>query len=659
MWPFPRKENPVHASLVQWVTGRAVWTPKNYQSLAREAYEGNVYAYQCVNLIARACAGIGWSLYRKRAGKRTVVEEHPVLTLLNRPNPQMGGARFCEAVVAFLYLAGNSYVDGVGPEGKPFKELYPLRPDRMQLVPSGDPFRPIDHYEYKVSGNPTKLDAEKVLHMKTFHPTNDWYGLSPIGIMAGAVDQSNAASEWNLALLQNSARPSGVVRYDSRMGDEEYEQAKKRFISEVTGAQVAGRPMFTTGDFTWEQMGLSPQDMEWLESKKLTAREIAIGFGVSPELIGDSANKTHANYGEARKALYEETVLPLMDWLVSELDGFLLPRYGDQYTLGYDKDDIEALNEDRDRVWRRAGAAYVRQTISREEAREEMGLPRDPAAGDTFYAGPGTVPAEDEKTMKALAPGDSGKRAEAWKAVERSREEWYPKVRKIVRAQLEKDVKDAAKAVRKLTIAQAAFDVVDRLMLDRKADWMDLLSAVYLTVGEGFYNRTVADLEAESKGVGGWALAAADYLRDVGGAKITAITGTTLHQIRGVLERGIDLGESIDDLARDIDLLVDSIIPYRGEVIARTEVIGASNAASHSGARDLAKLHGYGMVHEWLATPDERTRDWHLSADRQKQPIDRPYEIDGESLMFPGDSSLGASGRNTIQCRCVETFEVT
>ena len=95
---------------------------------------------------------------------------------------------------------------------------------------------------------------------------------------------------------------------------------------------------------------------------------------VAPELIGDNSSKTYSNYGEARKALYQETVLPLMDYLKDAFNNWLVPLWGENLYLDYDKDGIEALQEDQDKLYNRMFGAVDRGIITRNEAREMFGF---------------------------------------------------------------------------------------------------------------------------------------------------------------------------------------------------------------------------------------------------------------------------------------------
>jgi len=210
--------------------------------------------------------------------------------------------------------------------------------------------------------------------LKLFNPLDDWYGMSPIEAAARSIDQNNESRAWNVALLQNSARPPGALVTQNELQPDQFERLKEQIREQYMGARNAGRPLLLEGGLDWKEIGLTPAEMHWLEGLKLSAREIAIAFGVPPELIGDNANKTYSNYKEARQAFYTETVLPLMDSIKGELNNWLIPKFGDKRIyIDYDRDEIEALQEDREAVWARALEAVKTGVITPNEARVMLG----------------------------------------------------------------------------------------------------------------------------------------------------------------------------------------------------------------------------------------------------------------------------------------------
>src|SRR3990167_11349538 len=114
-------------------SGRPVWTPRDYESLAREGFAKNPVAYRCVRMIAEAAASIPLAVF---AGGRRA-DDHPLRRLVDRPNPQQGGPDLLEAFFGTLQVSGNGYLEaaGEGQSAGHVGELWALRPDRMKVIP--------------------------------------------------------------------------------------------------------------------------------------------------------------------------------------------------------------------------------------------------------------------------------------------------------------------------------------------------------------------------------------------------------------------------------------------------------------------------------------------------------------------------------------------
>lgn len=358
-WPWTReiKESATGALIYMQTMGRAIWTPRNYEKLSKEAYEQNAISYRCVRLIAEAVSNIPWLICE---GDKEL-DEHPLFELLRRPNSVEGGEEFVERLVSFYLLSGNLYMEAVILD-KEIRELFALRPDRMtiELDRKGYPAA----YIYKVGNNKTKYQIDMsrgtqqtIMHMKSFHPTNDQYGLSAIEPGAFAIDSHNAAGQYNKSLLDNQAKPSGALVYSGgkdssgNLSNEQFTRLKKELDDNYTGAKNAGRPLLLEGGLDWKEMGLSPQDMEFTEGKREAAREIALSNGVPPMLLGIPGDNTYSNYAEANKAFYRQTVLPLVGKICGTMTNFLAPTYGNSFKLWYNIDEIQALAVEREAVW--------------------------------------------------------------------------------------------------------------------------------------------------------------------------------------------------------------------------------------------------------------------------------------------------------------------
>jgi HK97 family phage portal protein len=216
-----------------------------------------------------------------------------------------------------------------------------------------------------------------VLHVKSFHPQDDHYGLSPMQAAASALDVHNAASAWSKALLDNAARPSGAIVYrgsdgQGSLSSDQYDRLVSEMESHHMGARNAGRPMLLEGGLDWKPMGFSPSDMEFHKTKEAAAREIALAFGVPPMLLGIPGDATYANYQEANRALYRLTVVPLAARVTAAIAHWLSGFVGERVELRPDLDQVPALASERDSQWRRISEATF---LTETEKRVLLGLP--------------------------------------------------------------------------------------------------------------------------------------------------------------------------------------------------------------------------------------------------------------------------------------------
>jgi len=364
--------------------GKPVWSSRNYEKFSNEGYKKNVIAYKCVSMIAKNASSIPFILYKKNGKKREIIKNHKLLNLLKKPNPMQNKFDFFEALYSFKLIAGNSYMKAVFSQNDEYfknpKELFILRPDRMTVI-SGSNGLPMG-YKYKVN-NSTKnfyvnsiTGKSEILHLKSFNPTDDWYGLSPIESASYSIDQHNEAGQWNQAMLQNGARPSGALTVKSESGnnfltEEQFDRLKAQLDTEFSGANNAGKPILLEGGLEWKEMSLSPIDMDFLNIKNSSARDISLAFGVPAQLLGIPGDNTYNNMAEARLSLWEQTIIPFVENIIDTLNSWLVPMFEDGLELGYDKDAISPLSIRRNALWNRINGANF---LSEDEKREILGL---------------------------------------------------------------------------------------------------------------------------------------------------------------------------------------------------------------------------------------------------------------------------------------------
>ena len=357
--------------LAYYQTGRPLWTPRDYASLAKEGFQANAIVYRAVRMIAEAAASVPLLLYEGDKEQ----SNHPVLDLLTHPNPRDAGATLREALYGNLLIAGNAYLEAV-VLGRQVRELYALRPDRMRVVLGADGWP--QAWEYRAGGGMVRFDQMQeplapILQITLFHPLNDHYGLSPMEAAAAAIDIHNAASAWNKALLDNAARPSGALVYagppGATLGAEQFERLKNELEASFQGAANAGRPLLLEGGLDWKPLSMTPKDMDFMEAKSAAAREIALAFGVPPLLLGLPGDNTYANHAEAQRVFWRQTVLPLVKRTSDSIAHWLKPLYG-PLRLEPDLDQLPALAGERDSLWARLEACAF---LSADEKRQAVG----------------------------------------------------------------------------------------------------------------------------------------------------------------------------------------------------------------------------------------------------------------------------------------------
>ena len=355
----------------------------SYEDLAREGYMKNAIVFRCVNEISKGASSVPYII---KSGD-TILENHPLRSLLDRPNPLQSYSEFFNSLFGYLMLSGNAYYVKVGGMSNQPRELHLLRPDRIKV--NGGKGAIPSSYEYVINGRVQEIyevdqdtGFSDLKQTKLWNPLDDYYGCSPLTAAAVEVDQHNLSSNHNINLLNNGARPSGAVifkpkddaGYQVNLSESQRQQLLTDLNNRFSGTMNAGRPLLLEGDFDWKEMGLSPKDMDFINLKHLSATDIAMCFGVPSQLVGVPDQQTYANVAEARLALYEETIIPYLRKLESDLNEWLVPLYGESLVFTYDIDAIPALAERRRRVYENVIGAVNAGVMTRNEARELVGL---------------------------------------------------------------------------------------------------------------------------------------------------------------------------------------------------------------------------------------------------------------------------------------------
>lgn len=396
-----------YAQILDW--GGARWIGDGYVSFAAHGYNKNVIAYHCVNRIATAVSSIPYNV--EIDGK--LVEKDPILQLLKRPNALQSYKEFMHTCILHRMIGGNTYIRGLKVYTGRIMEMQVLRPDRVTILANiyWEPYKYIYSLGQQVSYDIDPLTGlSEILHIKNTNPLNDLYGLSPMAAASMSIDQHNEAQTWNKALLQNMAKPPGIISIKDRSDNApmlkpaQVEDIARKFNDRYVGGENAGKIPVFNYDMLWQSLGMTPTDMDWLNGKNSTARDICLAFNYPAQLLGQEEGSTFNNVDAAKMSFYEDTVIPLATHMLDELAWWLSQHSGREINIIPDIDDLPALAIRRDTM-RATNRADVQAGILRiNEARAAMDYP--PAeGGDELLVPAGMLPLNyDANSMLSTEP---------------------------------------------------------------------------------------------------------------------------------------------------------------------------------------------------------------------------------------------------------------
>jgi len=318
----------------EWDTARAI----------REGFKASAIVYMCVDKLMKAIASLPWSAFTKQGKEWEPDEESPITQLLEHPNPFMGRQQVMERLTSHLYLGGNAMLSHIIVRGVPV-ELWPVDVAKVRYVPSRTEF--IERYDYDRDGEPVPIKPEEVTHVMFTDPANPYWGMSPLQAAARVVDTDNEAVRWNKVAMQNRAVPDGVFAFKQMVTRDQWEEA--RILVKEQYEEKARAPWVMGGGAEFHQMGLTPVEMDFIESRKLSREEIAAVYGVPLPLLGFYENATLANIETARKIFWGDTVKPVVEGIANALTRSIVPRFGADLSttmIAADFSEVEALRED-------------------------------------------------------------------------------------------------------------------------------------------------------------------------------------------------------------------------------------------------------------------------------------------------------------------------
>jgi len=309
-----------------------------------QTYEKSVWVYAAVYAIASSAAGVPFRIFEKSNGERKLLTSGPIVELFSRPNPLISGFELWESTFSYLELTGNCYWEIVSDRNNQPRELYPLRPDRIEVIP--DPKTLVKGYKFKINTREILFKPEEILAFKYFSPLDDLYGQSPGSPAEKSITLDLYAMAYNTRFFKEGARILGVLEVDRSLSEVAYKRLREQWRARYAGVHKAFETAILEEGLRYRPISSTHKDMDFNEQRKRTREEVLAAFGVPPAIVGLYEYANYANSYEQKRLFWTETVIPKLKKVQFMVNEHLIKRFGQQYSGEFDFAAIEALKED-------------------------------------------------------------------------------------------------------------------------------------------------------------------------------------------------------------------------------------------------------------------------------------------------------------------------
>ncbi len=637
------------------------WRVEGQEQTVSDPYSQVPIVYACVRARALNLAQVPIDVFKAD----TELEDHPVLTLLRRPNPKTTGRQLIEGIVTSLDLRGNAYVleDEVVRQGWPVY-LWLVNPKNIELAYDKNTGAHIGWWLTRQSQERQFIEPERMIHFKYFNPEDDSEGLSPLAVARMTYETEWDAIRYNRNFFKNDATPGLAYTHPNRLPEDVREVLEKKYIDRRKGVEHAHGAVLLEGGLDAKVIGLAQKDMQFLEQRKFSREEIMMIYKVPKAEVELYEDMNYATAQSADLSFWKKTLIPLGRQIEAVLTRELLEPTG--FRCEFDFMAVDALNDEMlTKVEAATKLVNIGYPINMVNRRLRLGMDE---------VGWGDEPRQMPTSLALL-----GKKPEAQKAAPEPGEQDHPLAR------------------------------LDKAMLTKR--WSDLMEPLLPVIGKagaqlrGYFHHVKQRIMGQfAKRVGGaWVVEKSDwheiderairdafsdeelqkalepYLKRALELGIASVLGTpfridspaalallreklikvlecnrtggdmVVEKLRATLAECIAEGLGNEQTAERIfAALGDSMenLQSRARTIARTEVNGAF---SQSRYQSIAETEPKYL--RWISSRDSKVRDTHQELDGRYVEFGKAfYTIGGNAIRYPLDPD--AEPGETINCRC-------
>lgn len=689
--------------------GKPSWDMVDVESYIQYGFSLNAIIYGAIMYKVRALSSAPLRAYSGQKDSPTPLpDNNPLAMLVTQPNPAQDYLQFHSWITMFLNLSGNVYLFLARDRASQLPyAIYPLRSNCVKIIPSVERDRPVLGYMYVPEGGSYNemfpILPEDIIHIKLPNPNDPLngagYGMSPLSSVAQSANVDNEITKFLKVFFEKGAMFQNVVSFDVAMQPKDIAKAREAFEQIYGGVENWSKFAILDNGAKLQRVTPTFDEMGFETIDARNETRMLGPFGVPPILISARVGlerSTFSNYEEARKACWEDTLLPELRLGESAFQKKL--TFGNTW-VKYDLSDIPALRRDILPLTT-AALNLIKGGVPPRIAFGTVGLEVEQYPGDDQpYRAPTPLqvnpPNPEDDTQEDVEP-DTDEEQRSHAAPQFKILKWpydakamATKVDNIAVSWEERFGNEANRQFKEELRTLLAFtSEAQRAALHRKAtiSWNALASTVLewyqSTRPEAWRNAFVPLLEGVMLDAGReWAntLGITWDVRNLRGEVwfqnytlkfAQPITDTSSKAVQDVIAQGQAEGWTIPQFQTHLETLFDQwmkgnlspqdfewfeqrLPPYRRELIARTETMRSANA----GTLELGKEWGV-QRKAWLNTDDDRTRETHIQAGLDYGesgnpgpiPIDSEFIIGGASMNAPGDPS--APVEEIANCRC-------
>ena len=367
--------------------------------------------YSCVRILAEAVAGLPLHLYRytDSGGKEKAVD-HPLYLLLHdEPNPEMSSFVFRETLMTHLLLWGNAYAQIIRNGKGEVVALYPLMPNKMTVDrdENGElyyTYQRANEEAHTMEGSSVVLKPSDVLHIPGLG-FDGLVGYSPIAMAKNAIGMAIACEEFGAKFFANGAAPSGVLEHPGTIKDPA--RVRDAWQSQFGGSANTGKVAVLEEGMKYTPISISPEQAQFLETRKFQINEIARIFRVPPHMVGDLEKSSFSNIEQQSLEFVKYTLDPwIIRWEQSMMRILLSADDKKEYFIKF---NLEGLLRG-DYQSRMNGYSIARQNgwMSANDIRELENLDRIPAeqGGDLYLINGNMLPLGNAGAFANITPAE-------------------------------------------------------------------------------------------------------------------------------------------------------------------------------------------------------------------------------------------------------------